>query len=781
MADFDLEQLKTIMENLGDRLDRTKGDQLSRDELFRIRAVLTKMSNGISKGNAGQDQNTIINDLVKEMRKANPRGSGANPTPKRGTIIEEEKAKRRGNTDGNTILDQLLRKAGSEANDFSDALDYAGKNTKTFSERLVTANAAFASATASAKGFLAKVLPVGAERVDFYRDLLASGEGTVTSMQDMGRQASAAGMTVEQFVNAMKDGTQGARQLGAIKFGEVRKSLLEMTRASGYMGMLPDQITDVTSTYAEILRNQGAGKDRSTEQMAAGILNLVKTGETTAHILGQTREEALEAQKLASADFQFQGAAKAQGFDAVSAEAVRAIFKNNFGDIGVQAITDQLTFGQVVNKSASELAATNPDLQRTLSLAETMLKSGASSDQIQMAVAESLKQSGANAINNKDQLRIQSQIAQLEGNSLAGAMRANLQNTFLSQGLNTDPNFNRGSDQNQNDEQRAGVGILQIEESLKQIAVTMDTGITAIFNPLVDMWGPTMRDELLPNLDAFNKGLQESLISLSTNTSLMGGIGTTALAVAGGLALFGGALGLAVKGLGAFRALGAMRGALGGLGGAGGAGAGGAGGAGAAGAGGLMGLLKSGGKMAGKAGILGGAIEAGSYIFGDKELSFENLARSGLSLGGGAIGSLFGSALGPVGTFVGGTGGYMAGSSLGDYIFGEEKSNAQTGTPQNARTGSATPQMRQDANVGANANATGQKSKQSLTTDQMTNKIMDASERSAMLLKQIKDNSDKHLEATREEIAVIRAMGDRLGRLLQEGNRNTKSIVENSV
>lgn len=797
MADFDLEQLKTIIENLGDRLERTKGDQLSRDELYRIRMILNKMSGSIGKGDSTtQDRKTIISELVKEMRKGAPRpGTGPvqSPTTKRNTIITEEKTRRQGSTDGNTILDQILRKAGSEANEFSDAVDTAGKNTKTFGERLAAANSSFGAVASSASAFVAKSFSVGAERIDFYRQLMATGEGSVMSMQDMGRQASAAGMTVKQFVEAMSNGTQGARQLGAIKFGDVRKSLLEMTRASGYMGMLPDQITEVTSTYAEILRLQGAGQNRSSEQMAAGILNLVKTSETTAHILGKTREEALEAQKLAAADYQFNAVADSKGFDAQAANAVRDIFKNNFGDVGVQAITDQLTFGQVVNKPAAELAAVNPDLQKALALAEGMLRNGASSDQVQLEVARALKENGANLAKNKD-LQLQfAQQAQLDNNPLSGALKSVLQNRFVSQSNNTDGDFNRASDQNQNNEQRAATGALQLAESFNKAMVTIDSGVTAVFNPMVDMLGPKLRDDILPSMDAFNVKLQEAAMSASLQTNTMGSIGTAALAVAGGLAIFSGGLTAAAGSLKLFRGLSSVLGS----GGRGASGIGRAAGA-AGGAGRFAGLARVAAPALGIAGGVAAGI-GGMYLSGEQIQSRKGESFTGTGanekgffgsrsssyltsiLSGAGSGALAGSAFAGVGAIPGAVLGGLTG--LGGAIYNDwdnlTGSSDASQSPRAARAGSSAP-MSRSRNVAAPADATGQRSRTSLTVDQMTNRIMEASERSTGLLKQIKDNSDRHLEAVREEIAVIRNMSDRMDRLLQEGNKNTKSIAEHS-
>lgn len=818
MADFDLEQLKTLFENLGDRLEKTKGDQLSRDELYRIRSVLTKMSTKVDKPGSNAtpapDRRTIINDVVKEMRKAAPNGPRQpiqSPTPKRNTIINEEKARKKGDPSGNTILDQILRNAGKEANEFSTELDSAGKTTKTFSERVSGASTSFGTVATAAGAFATKMLGVGAERVDFYRELMASGEGTVSSMQDMGRQAAAAGMTVKQFVEAMTKGSQGAKQLGAIKFGDVRKSVVEMSKASGYMGMLPDQITDVTSTYAEILRLQGAGQNRSSAEMASGIMNLVKTSETTAHILGMSREDALKAQAELAKNAQLNAVMAAKGIDPETARSLVRTVTDTYGNSGRDRLLDQLTFSQAGPDSA-QFQATNTGAGDAIGNIGDKINSGQKGEELLVDAARSLQTAGRQQLNNKDDLLARAQLARLNAGGLGQQITDGLQGAFVSQGLNTDKNFNRASNQNQNEEQRAGVGALQVAESFNKIAVTGDAMITAVFNPMVDTFGPKLRDEVLPALDAFNEKLTRGAIDASSHTTAMATLGTTVLGVVGGLALFTGGLGIAAKGFsilnsvkGGFRALaggGVAAGAAGaGAAGAAGAGAAGAAGAGAAGAGaagaGAGGFLKGAGKALGKAApVIGGLLEAGDYAFGDKALTMKNLAKTGLSWGGGALGAAgAGLFTGGLGTAVGGVGGYMGGKALGDWMLGpddlkstiapkpeEAKPNPHpsnaANAPENARAGSQPPQVRQRQ---APANATGQKGKAALSADQISTKIMEASERSANLLKQIKDNGDKHLEVMREEVAVIRGMSDRVGRLLEEGNRNTKTMADHSI
>ncbi len=110
--------------------------------------------------------------------------------------------------------------------------------------------------------------------------------------------------------------------------------------------------------------------------------------------------------------------------------------------------------------------------------------------------------------------------------------------------------------------------------------------------------------------------------------------------------------------------------------------------------GGLKGLGRGIGSLAGgglgklaMGGAAGAALFNGlGYLTGDKELSLTNLAKSGLSIGGGALGGLLGgvATAGLGGQIVGGIGGYAAGDALGNYIFGPDTVAGQKPAPPKA-------------------------------------------------------------------------------------------------
>jgi hypothetical protein len=100
-------------------------------------------------------------------------------------------------------------------------------------------------------------------------------------------------------------------------------------------------------------------------------------------------------------------------------------------------------------------------------------------------------------------------------------------------------------------------------------------------------------------------------------------------------------------------------------------------------AGGLRGLRGIGGvagRAGGAMGVLGRAapwlgvgLEGLDYATGEKSLSWRNVAKSGLALGGGALGALgMGAVSGGIGSIAGGMGGYAGGKALGDWMLGPD-------------------------------------------------------------------------------------------------------------
>lgn len=792
MADFDLEQLKTLFENLGDRLERTKGDELSRDELYRIRQMLTRMSNQANNAKGSElNPQDLVNEFFKEWKTQDPlkglRDRGTTGQPRR-TIIQEEQARRRGDTQGFTFLDRELRGSGNEVDQFGRSVDKAGTDATTFSKRLQAAQGAFGAAAGAASSIFTKMVDVGAERIDYYRDVLASGEGTIDSMQDLGRQTVAAGVTVEQFAKAMKEGTQGARLLGGIRWLQLNKAVTEMTRSSGSMGMTVEQLQAASQDYSEILRMQGLSRDRSTEQMAQGMISLVRSGEATANILGKTREEALASQKEQASNSNVQASMTAQGFNDNQRQALNDLavtFANTYGEAGKTLINDIIQFGQPLNKSATELAATLPEIQDIARNRVANVKGNQNVDveQSNYATARAIRGLSQNLTKDRSRLGQYANLGALSDSALSGNFTSITGGILAGNNLNTNIQRNAGTRQDQgSEERRAGVGVLQLNQIAQDFKVASEAAINAVFNPMVSEYGPYLRNTVNPALHDFANMLISMANGAEKNTSLMANLGVAALGLAGAFTLFSSAIGIASKTLGIFGSLGRGFGALFARGGAAAATAG----AGEAAAGGLLAgaALPLAGIAAGGLGIYAGGSmiqnrQGESFLgtgqnekgfFGSRATGYGTAAAGG-ALTGAAIGSLI-----PVfGTAIGAGIGGLAG--LG-YAWWNDSSGNASQAPQTTRTPTRAPMAGSRSQP---ANATGQRNRNVLTMDQMTNKIMEASDRSANYLKSIKDATEQQVATMREDIAVARGVGERLARLLEEGNRNMKLLAEHSI
>ena len=816
MADLDIEQLKTLFDNLGDRLERTKGDQLTRDELYRMRQILQRMSNQSTNAKGTElNSSDLIQEFFKEWKAKDPlkglrerQGENENRGPRR-TIIEEVKQQKKGSTEGLTFLDRELRGSGQEVDQFGNIIKKAGSDAKSFSGNLSKSSTAIGSAAALFGGMFGKAVGLVADRTDYYRDILASGEGSVDSIQDLGRQSVAAGVTMEQFAKAMKEGTNGARLLGGVRWLQLNKSVTEMTRSSGAMGMTVEQIQAASQDYSEILRLQGMSRDKSTEDMARGMISLVRTSETTANILGKTREEALAAQKEQTSNSNTQASMEAQGLNDKQMEAMNAFavkMAETYGEAGKTLANDMIQYGQPMNKSAADLAAAIPELQNMARQRVGAIRGDRNVDGRASGYADArgIESVSRTVRSDKSRLGQMAAIGGLGEASFASTATAFTSGTAAGRNLKVNEEANAGSQQDKGSQERAGnVGILQMDE-MKQLAkVTKEAVENAFVNPLITMVGPTLRDKVNPALREFADNVKATAGSLESNTDLMGPIALGIVGLAGAISLFSGALGIASKALGAISTIRGGASALGSLfgrGAAAGAGGAGAGGAGAGGAAAGGGLLATGAALLGGLAIGGVGMYAGSSIIGGRKGS-DNAGLSGLAGSGKDGGGFFGSRLSGYLTSIGtgAAGGALAGSpfagvgaipgaiigglgGLGTALYSDYNNNWGAGdaskTPAGQRTPVRAPQAQQRP---APANATANRTKSSLTMDQMTSRIMEANNQSVGFLKQLKDNSDKQLEVMREEVAAIRGVGERLSRLMEEGNRNTKSIADHSA
>ena len=945
MADFDLEQLKTLFDNLADRLDKTKGDQMSRDELYKLRATLVKMSSKADKANSTSKANsssktsgTMLNgkdfasELVKEMRrlklgqepkrttKSETSPKTKTPAPKQ-TIIQQEITRRQTNLSGLTFLDRALRETAGDVTEFGRVSKEAAEGMdKSARRREIASKAAWSAVAGSAGVMLDKFKKIGGERIDHYREILASGEGSITTIQDMGRQAVAAGVTVEQFAKAMTHAEAGARTLGGVRWLALNKSVTAMTRASGAMGMTAEKMQEYSVQYAEVIRLQGLSRDRNTQQMANGMISLVRSSEATANILGKTRDEALAMAKERASNTNVQATMEAKGYtddQRLAMDDIAKQLKATYGDAGETLVNDMIQYGGPINESATQLAALMPELQEVVRAQVNRVDGDKNVDITKSAydVAKSLNKQGRDFRNDRDRLGTYAQIAGF----LKGPLTTDLTNAVAGSGaarnLKTDQEATRGSDlEGKGKEMDGTIGALGLNGLEQHFKVVGEAAINAAFNPLVTEFGPILQKEVNPALHSLADGLIKTANGLEGHSTGMANLTLGVIAASTALTAFTTGAGMFMK----------YQGIANGI----------RGGAGASGA------IGTASRFAARAlPVAGGAIAGGSLFMagesmqenrknesvwgtGKDEKGFMGSRGMGYlsSAAGGAVtGASIGSIFGVPGALIGGGIGAVAGiapalkkelwddpepkkeapkpepkkepvkpqtikqaepkkeppkpvvikapepkkepekkvapkpepkkeppkpivikapepkkeppkpaiikpvapkpeprilalpkqqpkkeeapepktpakepakpvapmAPLADRmsqtsLINTTKNQLSNGAiaPKDAR---APAQPLADRPKQNTANATGQKNKNMLSADQMTNKIMEASERSAGILKGIKDNSDKQIEIMREDLMLTRNMSDRLSRLLEEGNKNTKSIADLSA
>jgi len=838
MSDLTYEQMKVLFENLQDRLDKTAGDKLSQEELERIREILDKTQKTIAKNQTqgkSADPKLIINEFFNQWRSNAPLRE----------LTAAQKSGNRGNgpvsSPGNTFIERQLRDRAAAEKATSDTVDKSGKQVQTGFKRAVGGVNEFGGhlnkagdkisgfVSALQKGSLGglaggavdKVLGAVQDRAENYREMIASGNGQFTSIQQMTNAVNESHMTMQELAKAMNGNSQGTRMLGAADYAKLTGAVTKQTNAIGNMGMNFEQRQELQAAYLDTMVGQGRIRNINENQMVSGILALKASSETTANILGMTRTEALAAQKEQASDpamANVLAAIGANGDQAKSITDAAAIFQNQFGDVG-NKLFKQLTATGTATGEAAEFAATDQQAFRMIKSFADQARSGQQIDQ--KSIAAAMKSYGDSTFGSqlnllKGQMSILGVGSPAFDTSLVGARNAR----NIGSGEIADPLKDPGTNAE-----------LAVQEALRASASALREGFDTLLNSISNEYGPQLHSAIMSAIDMATK-LQQWLRGWQAMPGITSTIG---IAIAGIVGLTG-AVGMATKSFSIIAGLGGSvakifgGGAAGAAGRGAGAGAGGAG-AGAGAAGGTfiqrmrnrMGGTPSAGSPGGPAGpprpnagagaaasgvgkalkgnaLIGSIFESIGYFTGEKELSMKNLAKSGLRVGGGAVGGVLGSVGGPLGTIAGGMGGAYAGDWIGNKVFGADDPGSAARMAKARPDGlyganelaskSATGGRRDNKEVSRpqsappikNASdATGQRSKQALSPEAINTRIMAAQELAVGHLKAMREQGDTLNALVREEIGVMRAYGERHARLLEDANRNTRMIADNAV
>lgn len=821
MSDLTYEQMKVLFENLQDRLDRTAGDKLSQEELERIRDILDKTQKNIAKQSAAAakaaDPRAIINEFFKQWRAQGPQSTGGGnrqSTNQGGTRNRRTPPPRPQANDGNTFIQRQLRERAEAERAASTEITRSGRDRKKAEDSFTKALGTFTGIVDKAaskltglnsslgKGALGGLFggALGAiggafdDRTDAYRQMIASGEGQFTSIQQMTNAVNDAHMTVTELAAAMEK-SQGARMLGGASYTALTGALTKQTTALGNLGLSFEQREEATQAYLEMVKGQGNLRNLDQQQMVNGIQSIVRSSEETANILGLTRKDVLDARKEQANDVNIANILKNRGITGDQATAVydqAEMMKRTFGDVG-EKLFKQVLSGVSPQGEAAKFASTDADAYRIIRQAAEAARNG--NAQSSQQVSANLRGYGERNFGS-DLNAYKGMLAQTGTNPLGEAGQASLGGSRNATNLGTGQVNEKLGDP-------GTVAALKVQEAMRASMAALNTAFDTLANSIMNEYGNKMLElttDIIKLADSI-AGTIKSWQALPEITSklglgLLGAVAGFSL-LAGGMALFSGtmkAAGSIIKmvtwpfkkmfggGGGAPVAGGAGAGAAG-------AGAGGAAGgtfiqrmlgrmSGAAAGSGTKSILGGLGKGLGKNALLGAAFEGLGYLTGEKSFTMKNLAKSGLRVGGGALGGLLGSVAGPLGTFAGGTAGAMGGDWLANKIFGEDDRPQSSTDPKKGQQGVSQPQGRQQNRA---ADATGQRSKQALSPDQISMRIMAAQEVAVTHLKAMRDNSDTLNALIREEIQLTRTYGERTVRLLEDTSKNTRVIADNAA
>lgn len=770
MADFDLEQLKSIFDRLADRLDRTDGDKESIKQLENVNNAIKQLEKTIADQNSGggssnQQTNTILQNFVAswtQTQRANNAGGGQGTGGGPNSILSQyaNSIKDSGQTAGKSF-----NLAGKSARALSSSFSSVSHKLSDFGKGLDGSVASFGAMIGLSGGISGKLFAAIDDNIKLYRDLTASGESSIRSIEGMRAAAQQFNLTPQQLVDAIAKGTDGARLLGAQQFGSLYKNFKNATASVANFGMSIDQILSAQNTYAQMLKEQGDINTMSEDQMNTGLQQLIKSSNVTASILGKNRDEVLKARENEAQDKNFN--TYLQTVSDEQANALREFVTyvdQAYGKEYAQLAKEQvMANGGVTTQQSGQLAALDPRSAQTLNATIQEVKNSGRFNQVALAEMQQ-----ANNKARTDSERHQFALMGTMDSGFAGAITA-INTADLNAQSIMPKKASDGTDQR---------GLINeavaFEDSMRRLRAEISKLIDSAIIPFIQDHAP----KLIKGIG----WLTDWLTNLKDpGAALIGGIGSIIVAMT---ALKVGMMALQAwimsKMIGGFMGKGA--GSVGGRILAGGAGRA-AAGAGLAGLGGVAAV--GGGALLGVGGsVLGGmhvANNANESFLGQKEGEggfFDSrgsgyLAAMGTGAAGGALaGSAFAGVGAIPGAVLGGALGLTA-AVLGD-IMGKKDDPAHQVSPENRKTQTQTTNSRvADKTDAPNQTAS---SRQPVTMETLTTRIATLTETGNIHLRAISENNRAQLELMREEVAIARDFYSRSLKLNEETNRALRNV-----
>jgi hypothetical protein len=330
--------------------------------LLEILKALQTIDKRIAKGISGAGGGKSAKELEKELKNLNKEVKDLNDNidDVNDALEEEEKKRKKAN-------EMLGAFAGALTGLVVQAVDLMGElagvgNSLSSASRVFNNFGAVGRVAASV---FSTVAGAAESQLKSYQELSSIGASFGGSMNDMTRAASAAGLTVSDFANVVKNNAEAMRLLGgtteagAKRFADLGRTM----RQSGLqdellrMGYSTEQINSGMAGYISIIGKTGALQNMTTQQIAASSAGYLKDLDALAKITGQTREEKQKEQDALMKDAQVRAAMA--GMDAEAQKQMMA-YITSFPKEQQAAIKDMIATGTITSEEALKLNALMP-------------------------------------------------------------------------------------------------------------------------------------------------------------------------------------------------------------------------------------------------------------------------------------------------------------------------------------------------------------------------------------------------------------------------------------
>ena len=774
MADFEHEQLKSLFDRLADRLDKTKGDDQHLAMLDSLRDAITKLQKNLNRPYTGHGQTeTMLQEFIKDWQEtvSDTKSTNARGALGQGSVLQQY-ARDRASMEGDT----KARERGTKVTDaLNSKFKEVSKNLIDFDKGLDGSVAGLTSMLGLSGAASTKIFGAIDDNIQMYRQLRQTGESSVTGIFDMRRAAHAAALSTKQFTDAIINGTDGARLLGAIRFADINKRFRDASASVGRFGMSIDDTIKFQGTYMEMLKDAGVANQMSDGKIAAGMDSLVRSSNITSSILGKTREEVLKERAEAAKDANMALSLRGQG---MSPEQIQAIV-SQMGDIkasmGVDAargFRDVVTTGQFQGDNAAFMAK-SPEHAQLLMEAGRQARTGKPMDMTAL-----LKQN-EEIVKNMDGTRLQwmGALGSLDGTGFEGV------NQMVASGLKTDTDkANDGAEKDP-----AIIQATKFEETMAKMNAAIQSMFTRVIEPLVINHGP----KLINFIEKTTNWLEKMSTSTQGLWTVVGTVTAGFLALKLGMAALKFVIVRSVVG-----SLGIFSKALRGFGGRGGAGfgrlLGGMGGR-TAGVVAGRGALAAGGSTLGALGMVGAGVlgvglsanhvknNANESFLGNQEGEGGFLSsRAGGYLAAMGTGAAAGAGIGAMGMGVGAIPGALIGGAvgLGGALIGDVWGKDDARKARNMVSPDNTARAPQGASTSRNSTQATPSSlseeSQRKSMELVTTRIANLTEAGNGILRQIQTINAAQLDHMRSELAAAREFYSASLRLNEEANRTLR-------